>query len=86
MKKITLEFFLTLITPTHSKKIYVELVLKEKKSFYLRKSKKIFFSNKSVVNTFGSNFTIFTIFDSEELIDEYVNHKLDFDMAFGVFC
>ena len=85
MKKIRLENFFYLNYTKAQQKKYVELVLKEKKSFYLRKSKKIFFSNNSVVNTFGSNFTIFTIFDSEELIDECVNHKLDLNMAFDIF-
>ena len=36
----------------------------------------IFFIN-SVINTIGSNLTIHTIFDSEELMNEYFNHKLD---------
>ena len=49
-----------------------------------KRQKKIFFSNNSVVNTVGSNFTIYTIFDSEELIEEYFSHKLDLNMGLGV--
>ena len=33
-----------------------------------------------------NNFTIYTIFDSEEHIDEYVNQSLDLNMAFMTFC
>ena len=50
-----------------------------------KKQKNLFFSNNSVVNTVASNFTIYTIFDSKELIDEYFNHKLDLIMDIGAF-
>ena len=33
----------------------------------------------------GSKFTIYTIFDLEELKDECINHKLIFKMALGAF-
>ena len=52
--------------------------------FLLRKSKKkTKFPNDTDINTIGSNLTIYTIFDSEELIEEYFSHKLDLNMAFG---
>ena len=58
---------------------------KNKRFLTPKKQKKIFYNN-SVINTIGSNFTIYTIFDSEELIDECVNHTLDLNMAFMTFC
>ena len=45
----------------------------------------ISFFNNSLINTIGLNFITYAIFESEELIDEYFSHKLNFDLSFGAF-
>ena len=58
---------------------------KNKRFLTPKKQKKKIYNN-SVINTDGSNFTIYIFFYSEERIDEYVNHTLDLNMAFMTFC
>ena len=43
------------------------------------------FSNNSVINTIGSKFTIYTIFDLEELKDECIIQKLILKIVLGTF-